>query len=326
MVARAESVRGEPINGKEFDDEAEIDLELEITDSPTEKVVDDVWDEIFYRQSTLGDLYPFKIEPRSTGWKLSLRAGGDQQTRIARGCYVACLLVSALRSRLLPGEKKTSVFYKKLYKNAPDAFQAVSYLGAPEILGGEAYWFGWPRIKKTTKYVDALKDLVGLIGHGRLKEKAPDWSTNAEKDGTVDIIAWRSFRDSRYGSALLYGQVASGSNWRDKPIGAYIKGYFFDWFEDTPSTKYLPAMFMPFLLHHDLDPKKGVTFDEAAIAAARRDSSNFGMILDRLRLTELAYHRGRNFESDTELRDLGAQVYRWSAQALFYARSVNIPA
>lgn len=327
IVTRSESVRGDPINGGEFDEESDLDFELEITDSPVERIVDDVWEEIAYRQRVLGDLYPFLLQRRGTGWRLVLRGRADEPTQIARACYIACLLISALRQKLLPSAKKKSRYYRKLYKAAPDAFQAISYLVAPEIIGGEAYWFGWPRISKTPKYRDALEEIVVLIGHGKLKKDDPAWSTRAEKDGTIDIVAWRSFKDRRYGTAIMYGQVASGANWRGKAVSTYIKGYFFDWFEDTPSARYIPAMFMPFVLHHDTKPRKDVTFDEAAIAAARRDSADFGMILDRLRLTELAFHRGSKRQpNDSEMDVLGAQIIRWSAKALVYAKSPSIPA
>lgn len=327
LVARSESIRGEPVNGREFDDDSEIDFELEITDGPTEGVVDDVWDEIAYRQRVLGELYPFLIKRRGTGWQLTRRERSDELTQLARACYTACLLISAMRVKLLPSAKKTSKFYKKLYKAAPDAFQAISYLVAPAILGGKAYWFGWPRISDTPKYRDALAEVVEQIGHGKLKERDPAWSTRAEKDGTVDIVAWRSFQDRRYGSAILYGQVASGANWRDKAVATYIKGHFFDWFEDTPSAQYLPAMFIPFVLHHDTKPNSDTTFDEAALSAARRDSADFGMILDRLRLTELAFQSGvERWPQDAEIRELGTQIIRWTAKSLIYARSLAIPA
>lgn len=318
-VSRSEAIRGDPVHGAEFDEESGIDFELEITDAPVEAIVDDVWDELYYRQNVLGALYPFAIESRGTGWRLVRRDQGDSATQVARACYLACLLISALRTKLIPKMKRDSE-YADIYASAPDVFQALSYLTSTQIIGGEAYWFGWPRITDTPTYRGALEEVVSKIGHGKLKPSDPDWSTKADKDGTVDIVAWRPFFDHRYGSAILYGQVASGANWRSKPISSYIKGHFLDWFEDSPSDKFIAAMFMPFLLHGDVRPRRGVAFEDAAIAAARRDATDFGVILDRLRLTELAHKRAQDSPHDEEIQHFGPKIYRWISKALLLSR------
>jgi hypothetical protein len=316
-IRRAESVREEPENGVHTDSETGEMLEEEILESSRDRLVDAVWQELTYRQRVLGAVYPYVIKARGHGWTLSRRAGGDAALRAGRLAYRFCLLDSALRYGLIVKVSGREPEHDQLAKDVAGQFQALSFVGAHRLIGGKAHWFGWPR-PDGSNFPSALAALVKAVGHGKVKDKPPAYSTAAEKDGTIDLVIWRGFGDSRYGSCIVYGQVASGSNWMNKPIKAFIGGRFFDWFEDKPSENYLPALFIPFPLHERVKEKNGISFDEVAIHQARSYEMDYGTIVDRLRLAELVHGATENCARGDELLSWGWGILRWIAACRKY--------
>lgn len=327
-LSRSQSVREDPTNGRpELDDEVGEFLDAEILDSESERIVNDVWMELRHRQTTLGSSYPFALRTQGDGgWSLAV-SESDPTVSLPRLAYLVCLLIAGFRRGVLA--KPTSDWpktlksrYKWMKSGAADVFQAVSFLAAPALVGGMAHWFGWPRPDATPKLRAALTALVERLGHGKIKQEDPEWTTGYEKDGTVDIVIWRPFVDGQYAALTVFGQVASGENWRGKSVLTFIKGHFFDWFEDVPAEHFLPAMFMPFMLHDDAAASKKVTFAVSARGHARQDERNFGLVLDRLRIVELAtIQTARVVEgSDEELR-LIAKITRWLVVARLYAQT-----
>lgn len=323
-LVRSGSVRDEPIHGSEFDDDADEFLDAEIIDSGAQEIVDSVWQELSYRRSTLGIAYPFDlITNRDGSWVVrSVSQGGAGAG--ARSTYLTCLLIAALRRKILPKAKRDwspalRETYEKIKKGAPDVFQRISFLTGGALIGGTSYWFGWPRPDNTPKLRDALEALVARIGHAKVKVEDPEWSTSAEKDGTVDLVIWRPFLDGHYGSVVVFGQVASGANWHDKPVSAYIKGHFSDWFEDDPSLHFIPAMFMPFMIHEEATQRGDRSFEQVARGYARRYERDFGVVLDRMRLAELALRAESGQDPDAQSSLIPA-IGRWLAGARIYAR------
>src|SRR5690606_25009310 len=116
--------------------------------------------------------------------------------------------------------------------------------------------------------------------------------------------------DSLHGSCIVYGQVASGANWRGKPIKSFITGRFFDWFDDRPSEQYIAALFIPFPIHEQVTERKGYSFEEVLKETARAYELDFGMIVDRLRLTELVYGTAQVGPDPEEFRKWGLAILR----------------
>jgi hypothetical protein len=272
-------------------------LEDEILEPRAEVLIARLWAELDYRAQTLGAAYPFELTPAGEGFVVRVRAhaGGptDPAVQSAWRSYIACLLITGMRRSVIQRREQQPAVSATARQSAR-VLQILSVLAAAHHVGGDAYWFGSPRVDGTTKYRDALERLVALLGHGRLKREEPATSTGQEKDGSIDVVAWKSFPDRTYGSVVLYGQVASGKNWRGKPIGTFIDALFHEWFEDIPSKNWLPALFMPFTLHAEADTRRARTFDEVALALARQDEKTYGAVFDRLRIT------AANFTDETE--------------------------
>lgn len=296
--------------GGDPDDEHDGNGSRYILDDRQQNLADRVLDELEYRRQTLGVNYPFDILPAGTSWKLAYRPAVDGAARFAHYAYVICLLVSAIKYKYL-----ILHHLKSEYRAIADHFQLMAYLVASEVLGGDAYWMGWPRPDDTTKLGDALRRVTTMMKLGVVREKAPDWDSAWAKDGTVDIVAWKHLIGRTPGAIILYGQVASGTDWRQKPLNSYFDPYYTGWFEQFPSKRYLQSMFIPYPLHEDCKPTKGESFEKKAYQNAVRDERTFGVIIDRIRLTDLAAKRYERSATDPAIADsLGrrlAALFRW---------------
>ena len=144
-------------------------------------------------------------------------------------------------------------------------------------------------------------------------------------DGTVDIVVWRPFLDGQSGSIVAYGQVASGRNWAAKPIKSFIDGHFLSWFAKVPSHKYIEMLFVPFPQHHEQSEEVDRDFRVIASEKARLREKDYGVVIDRLRLTELMALSKVNERYDrSEYERYEAEVQDWIESALLYAREEDV--
>lgn len=257
----------------------------EILQPHTERRREDIWLELEHRQNVLGAAYPFVLKPTPTGgWRLERRSTGTDQESIARDVYVAMLIMSAFRHHHIGKAAADEATFKDLVARISKLFQTVAVLAAANLLD-HVYWFGWPRLDQSG-FLDAVADVRRLIGRGQLRQPPSATAVNM-KDGTIDLIAWRSFRDGMYGSLLLYGQVASGANWLDKPLKSYLNGKFLDHFVDWPAAQHLVSMFIPFVAHDDVDLRSSDDRARTLLDYSRSREHDFGLVVDRLRIVEL---------------------------------------
>lgn len=296
--------------GESPEDESDGTGSRYILDDRQQNLADRVLDELEYRSTTLGENYPFTILAAGTSWKLAYRPATSGSARFANFAYAVCLLVSAIKYKYV-----LLHHLKAEYRAIADHFQLMAFLVAPEVLGGDAYWMGWPRPDDTTKLGDALRRVTAMMRLGQVRPKPPEWDSAWAKDGTVDLVAWKHFVGRTPGAIILYGQVASGMDWRQKPLRTYFDPYYTGWFEQTPSKRYLHSMFIPYPMYEDCKPTKGESFDKKAYQNGVRDERTFGIIIDRLRLTDLAAKRYERLGKASALEDglerRLATLYRW---------------
>jgi len=263
----------------ERDPDAQEFLETEILEEEPLSWEIEVAEELEWRQRVLGRLYPFQLEARLTDWKLSRAADHpDGSVRLGRSFYLFCLLMSALRdSRIEDGPDRS------LTKQAERDFEQVATTAGAGTLGGDAIAFGWPR-EDGTSFRTALDDVGSKLGWEPLHEN-PLWSTGREKDAGIDVIAWRDFSDCRPGRLLLLGQAASGRGWEEKKAEPSV---FLNWFTQFRPRHYVPALFTPFPQHHNCGGLKHQNFEDVARAEAWKREQSLGLVVDRLRLVEMA--------------------------------------
>lgn len=300
-------------------------LDSDILDSRQESQRAELYGELAYRQGLLGELYPFDLSTTSTGgWVLSYRRSATEAERIRVGrlAYLTALLMASFRHQHIVKANDADATFGDLLEQIHGQFQLLSVLAATHLLG-HVYWFGWPR-PDGSDFKTALADLVAAIGHGRLKDpgQMPANRKNL-KDGTIDLVAWKPLADDRYGSLIVYGQVASGNNWKNKSVGSTIAGDFLDYFQDSPALKYLEAIFIPFVLHTNMKPPASTPIEKALVDEARYWERNFGTVIDRPRLVQLAAERhlvdGTRYNTP-ELRTGMRSILRWTRACTSYCR------
>ena len=273
---------GDDDEGLEEDRElAEFAGDPEIMDGEFDDLLERATDEIRWRQDVLGDLYPFELAQSRRGWVVRIRNGRKTsvEVRLARTVYVACLLVSAARHDRLPGIAKEL----SAVKPVADAFQRMVFLVSPALLGGPSFWIAFPR-PEGDDYGPALERLTKVIGSGLLRRRRPP-SQKSNKDGGVDIITWRPFLDGRSNILVSYGQVASGKRWRDKSVKNKLKSHFHKWFEEHPTGHYVPAMYIPHLMHEEIRVGKKESWDDLVQDDAHTLEMVLGVVIDRVRMT-----------------------------------------
>lgn len=258
--------------------------EGEIAPLSEDEAVQDVGEELAFRAETLGEDYPFEISFSAEKWKLQLKADTLHAPPSAWIAYRLCLLISGFRLDLIATDNQSHV------RSSADCMQRLAMFTVEEAIGGgDSYWFGWPRPDGTKTMRAALSVFVDKIGFGVLKGDDPAWSKRREKDGGVDVIAWKKFRDGRPGALVLYGQVASGKDWDTKPIfNEELKASFNDWFATPPTSHYITATFIPFMQNEESACIVGRTYDEIVADEARQQEIRHGLLIDRLRIVELA--------------------------------------
>ncbi|MFT4234333.1 MAG: hypothetical protein QM607_04955 [Microbacterium sp.] len=317
QLLRSQSPQAEPEHGDAL---TSLDLEPvdeEILEPENDELSERVGDELAYRERVLGSRYPFELVSQYGKWVLRRRTATTDSEKAAHDCYVACLLISAMHSPLLPIEST-----HQLVQKSEQVMQIESYLGAAELLGGKAYWFGFPRPDHSGMLL-AIQKLVAAMGLGEAPAKRPDGLSAHAADGTVDIVVWRPFLDAQPGAVVAYGQVASGRNWESKPIKSFIDGHFHPWFVKPPSHKHVELLFVPILQHHKLDEPRDRDFWEIAREQARLREMDYGVVIDRLRLTELMALAQENdrYPDDHGLHQAAAS--EWREAALRYASGAD---
>lgn len=313
-LIRSQSVQAEPDHGDVPTDFDQGIADEEILEPGADELSQRVYEELSYRERVLGDLYPFELFSEFGKWNLRRRETSDVGAQAAHGCYVCCLLITAMHSDLLPIPTRHDLFTR-----SAQVMQVESYLTAAEILGGSAYWFGFPRPDQTGMLA-AIQKLVAAMGLGHAPDERPDGVSPNAMDGSVDIVVWRPFRDGQPAAVVAYGQVASGRNWDTKPIGAFIRGNFLAWFVKPPSQQYIDLLFIPLVQHHKLEESRTYDFWEEAREQARIREMNFGVVIDRLRLTELMASSKVNdrYEAEEYARH-ESTAQAWVRDALAYA-------
>ncbi|WP_431836502.1 hypothetical protein [Cellulomonas sp. Y8] len=296
-------------------------LEDEILETKYEEFCDDLLAELEWRAGVLGPLYPFEVVRVGPIWRLTRRPSGSADERAAHDVYVLCLLIAGIRYGFLEGPG-----VPEYGARSPRAFQIVAMLLARGLVGGSSsFWMGSPR-PEHDGFAAALGRLVNEMGVGVVKDKPPVSQAGFNKDAGIDVIAWRGFGDRRPTPIVSYGQVASGNDWRNKSVEATLDSHFHHWMSDAPVKYYIPAMYIPFMQHENVRRRLRADFDEVAHDASVVLEKRLGLVLDRLRLVELApVALPRGVGSDWPLV---AEVLRWKAGVLAALRggSVSAPA
>lgn len=256
-------------------------LDEAILEGERQQFVNVTFEELHYRQETLGESYPFEVD--LARYRLARRVV-EPVPHPGQIVYLFCLLSSAIRERKFQPQNVLT----QAERDIADAFQVCACLAAGGYLNGDVSSFGFPRATGTN-FLTALRQTFARFGIGavRTSDDIPDGLPTSLKDGGIDVIAWRDHPDGMPGKLYLIGQCASGLQWRDKSVVEYIRQLHGSWFTRRPAEYSTPAMFIPFPFHHDIN-ERAETYLEAVKNRYWHEESRFGIIFDRLRIAHFA--------------------------------------
>jgi hypothetical protein len=196
--------------------------------------------EIERRGNVLDGAYPFRM----TADGRFVVMDDEPDFGVGDFIYLFCLIVDhAKQSQIVPEELAPT---SREMLVARDLFQVCATLAAAGYCVGPAFSLGFPR----TDGSGFLKKVAEIWGHfkdGKPRER-PLPGTADVKDEGIDVVAWRSRRDSFPGTLYLLGQAASGHNWQGKSVKEHIVVFHEEWFEVAPAMQASPALFIPEML------------------------------------------------------------------------------
>jgi hypothetical protein len=245
-----------------WDNEADA---IDEEDAQLEDALSEVAGEIDARRSSLGDSYPFAVS--GDGALLSLAP--EASWTVGHLTYLFSLVLAhARQSDIVSGVVQPT---NAELTPARNLFQICGTLAAAGHIAGPAICFGFPR-PDASGMLKKLKETWALFRDGVPREQPLPGSEDVKDEG-IDVVAWRGQPDKKPTTLYVLGQVASGNNWRDKTVKAYIDSFHEEWFAEPPAAEPMPTLMIPFLL------------DETEM---RRHGRRHGTILDRGRLPRLA--------------------------------------
>ena len=323
-IVSAQRILSEPaddieiLDQDDLDDEFGIDYDNDpgVSDNVSEEKSDLILEELESRARLLGELYPFSIVSRNSGWSLELKKRVPKEISAAHKCYLACLLMTCARGELLNFDSSSTIV-----RDIGNAFQALAFINAAELIGGKAFWMGFPRPDKTNM-LEAVQKLSSMMGLGKAVDERPPAvnGSNSIKDGGVDLVAWRSFMDGRPSGIVLYGQVASGEDWQEKSILGNTRN-FKAFFKSPPAAHPLIALFVPRVANDNIREDSVYSYEDRVSASIASLDGDLGLIVDRLRLTELTGQFGRSATYRYEdIQYCIRRVVEWSVKAIKEAR------
>ncbi|WP_338507623.1 hypothetical protein VRC03_17805 [Erwinia aphidicola] len=275
-------------------------------DAKVENEIQKILEQYVKRTRILGDTYPFIYNAEDQYFEL--RCGSLEELEIYHHSYIYCLYFSHItKSRLFSGIVQTTNAHR-------DLLQIAATVALAGYARGSSISFGWPR-PDSSRFYDALCRVIGLINEGRVKpfEHVNRFlQSRPFKDAGVDVVAWREDNphDIDPGNKhIFFAQVASGHDWRGKPVKEDIRVIQEYWLEQR-LFRVTDAIVIPFDFEQD---DEGIKRDEISLIA-----NEFGVVIHRMRLpqyfkaglTLLAESPELLVERSDEIQGIGEYVFQ----------------
>lgn len=228
-------------------------------DEAIERKINQITFEIGARSRAADRAYPFVADNH----KIELRSEIDSFVP-----YIFCLCISWF------GAERT--------QRPRIMFENLSCVAAKNFIGGEVVRFAHPRTDLPSAFDQAIQSLCSLTNEGGGFRPQ---RTRRRKDDRVDVVAWKHFPDHGEGKLMLFGNCASGNDWRDKLTEVQPEVFCQTWMLEMPLSVSLPnvrairAFFMPYRIAsrewRDNSLQAGIIFDRCRIAYLVSESNDF---------------------------------------------------
>jgi hypothetical protein len=199
--------------------------------------------------------YPFEVSINA----IRLRDDADQSL------YTFLALLSWFGKDAGPDRADGEKLFEEICAKATE-----TYLGSPHS-HVKSFVFGFPRRLQPSGFAAALDKLCHELGEGQGHRRGRPTLPN-QKDGKLDIVAWRAFEDHREGKIIAFGQCATGKNWEAK-ITELPQPHTWcaHWMMDSPVVEPIRSFFVPHRIDHTEWSLKcrlgGILYDRCRIAS-----------------------------------------------------------
>ncbi|WP_156419541.1 hypothetical protein [Aureimonas sp. AU12] len=273
---------------KDFEEDADDGGEPEVTERSSDDLEERVTEEIELRIKLVGSSYPFELISLGAFGSAQILKRKESWKSVESGelIYIFCLLDSGMRDNLIAVPKEKRYFVQQI----GNVFQICSCIAVGGYTNAEVVSFGFPRATGDG-FLPALTAAWARYGSYKIRDSIPYGFDAKLKDGGVDIIAWRGFSDGHAATLLMFVQVASGMDWKDKPVASDVKSIR-QWFVNERFEHFLPAICLPFPLWFDLEepPRAAgggpLVYREGVTRKFAVREATFGIIFDRGRIAQ----------------------------------------
>lgn len=244
------------------------------TEKAEELALEVVW-EIEERVKGTGEAYPFDLR-----YGRVLEAKTQLTDYIP---YLFCLILSYFGWT----QKKGDPINPRLL------FEELCCLAAKEYIQGDAFQFGTGRRNAgVSSFGEAVKKFCRRVGEGQ--DYMPRESLQPQDDH-VDLVAWRDFRDRRPSKLILFGQCATGANWRDKVSELHPTAFWGLWMVDANISPLVRSFYIP---HRIPDEDKW-----------RHSATYGGILFDRCRVSYWAWMGRESLSEDARYENWCKSVF-----------------
>lgn len=243
-------------------------------DAKVENEIQKILSQYEKRSLILGDTYPFIFNVEDQLFEM--RKETLEELEIYHHAYIYCLYFSHItKSRLFSGLGDTTNAHR-------DLLQIAATVALAGYVRGNSISFGWPRPDASGFYASLCR-VIELMKEGRVKafEDINRYlKSRPHKDAGIDVISWRDDNphDVDPGNRqIFFAQVASGHNWRGKPVKEDIR-FIQDYWLEQKLFRVTDAIVIPFDFEQDDEEIKR---DAISLVA-----DEFGVVIHRLRLPQ----------------------------------------
>lgn len=252
-------------------------------DELVESTYSDIAVEIARRGEVLNGSYPFGIS--ENGEQISLTCIGD----VGQTAYLACLIIDhSWSAGLLMRPAKLNGCETIHSRNV---FELVATVAASGFANGPAFLVGENR-RGASGLLAYVARVCERAREGEARPEPPADAPRSANDDGVDVIALALERDGPPARAFIFGQAASGANWKSKSILVEIENFLETWFSRRPR-RFEGIMLVPTILSEQ---------------DASRQPRRVGHILHRLRLPRYARRGAMLIEGDPSIVDIAEKL------------------
>ena len=229
-------------------------LQLPLGGKRADELARDTLIEIEDRVYAAEGAYPFELQ------------GGDvlaTKVRLSEyAAYIFCLFISYFGWQ---PEKGDSLNPRLL-------FEELACVAARQYLQGTVFQFGTSRrLTGPAGFRDTLEQLCHELGEGFGVRPS---RTLHKQDDHVDLVAWRDFPDKRQSRLVVFGQCATGADWKEKISELQPKAFWDHWMKEALVSPLARSFFIPHRISDEGDRENwmycarhgGILFDRCRVA------------------------------------------------------------